>query len=490
MRIIQEALTFDDVLLAPAYSEVLPREVSLATSAARGIELNIPVMSAAMDTVTESGLAIALAKEGGLGVIHKNMTPQLQARHVATVKKYASGVVSHPITVSADKSVREVLDITRRNNISGLPVEDKGRLTGIVTNRDLRFETRLDRPVREVMTPEERLVTVQENPDEEEVLTLLHKHRIEKVLVVDENFQLKGLITAKDFQKASDFPHACKDERGALRVAAAVGAGADTEERAALLSDAGVDVLVVDTAHGHSRGVIERVKWLRSNYPEMRLIAGNVVSGDGAEALIRAGVDGVKAGVGPGSICTTRIVAGVGVPQITAVAEVSAAAAKHDIPVISDGGIRYSGDIAKAIAAGAHCAMIGSLFAGTEEAPGEVELYQGRSYKSYRGMGSLGAMSQQYGSSDRYLQDSTEQLEKLVPEGIEGRVPYKGSLVTIVQQMTGGLRAAMGYTGCASINELRTKAKFVRITAAGIRESHVHDVAITKEAPNYRAGRA
>ncbi len=489
MRIIQEALTFDDVLLAPAYSEVLPREVSLATAAARGIELNIPVMSAAMDTVTESALAITLAQEGGLGVIHKNMAPELQARHVAAVKKYASGVVSDPITVNPDESVREVLEITRRNNISGLPVEDNGRLTGIVTNRDLRFETRLDRPVREVMTPEERLVTVKENPDEDEVLSLLHKHRIEKVLVVDEHFQLKGLITAKDFQKASDFPRACKDDRGALRVAAAVGAGADTEERAALLGEAGVDVLVVDTAHGHSRGVIERVKWLRANYPDMRLIAGNVISGEGAEALIKAGVDGVKAGVGPGSICTTRIVAGVGVPQITAVAEVSAAASRHDVPVIADGGVRYSGDIAKALAAGAHCAMIGSLFAGTEEAPGEVELYQGRSYKSYRGMGSLGAMSQQHGSSDRYQQDSTEQLEKLVPEGIEGRVPYKGSLVTIVQQLTGGLRAAMGYTGCASIDELRSKAQFVRITGAGMKESHVHDVAITKEAPNYR-GRA
>ncbi len=489
MRIIQEALTFDDVLLAPAYSEVLPREVSLATAAARGIELNIPVMSAAMDTVTESALAITLAQEGGLGVIHKNMAPELQARHVAAVKKYASGIVSDPITVNPDESVREVLEITRRNNISGLPVEDNGRLTGIVTNRDLRFETRLDRPVREVMTPEERLVTVKENPDEDEVLSLLHKHRIEKVLVVDENFQLKGLITAKDFQKASDFPRACKDDRGALRVAAAVGAGADTEERAALLGEAGVDVLVVDTAHGHSRGVIERVTWLRANYPDMRLIAGNVISGEGAEALIKAGVDGVKAGVGPGSICTTRIVAGVGVPQITAVAEVSAAAAKYDVPVIADGGVRYSGDIAKALAAGAHCAMIGSLFAGTEEAPGEVELYQGRSYKSYRGMGSLGAMSQQHGSSDRYQQDSTEQLEKLVPEGIEGRVPYKGSLVTIVQQLTGGLRAAMGYTGCASIDELRSRAQFVRITGAGMKESHVHDVAITKEAPNYR-GRA
>ena len=489
MRIIQEALTFDDVLLAPAYSEVLPREVSLATAAARGIELNIPVMSAAMDTVTESALAITLAQEGGLGVIHKNMAPELQARHVAAVKKYASGIVSDPITVNPDESVREVLEITRRNNISGLPVEDNGRLTGIVTNRDLRFETRLDRPVREVMTPEERLVTVKENPDEDEVLSLLHKHRIEKVLVVDENFQLKGLITAKDFQKASDFPRACKDDRGALRVAAAVGAGADTEERAALLSEAGVDVLVVDTAHGHSRGVIERVMWLRANYPDMRLIAGNVISGEGAQALIKAGADGVKAGVGPGSICTTRIVAGVGVPQITAVAEVSATAARHDVPVIADGGVRYSGDIAKALAAGAHCAMIGSLFAGTEEAPGEVELYQGRSYKSYRGMGSLGAMSQQHGSSDRYQQDSTEQLEKLVPEGIEGRVPYKGSLVTIVQQLTGGLRAAMGYTGCASIHELRSKAQFVRITGAGMKESHVHDVAITKEAPNYR-GRA
>ncbi len=489
MRIIQEALTFDDVLLAPDYSEVLPREVSLATLAVRGLELDIPVLSAAMDTVTESALAIALAQEGGLGVIHKNMTPECQAQQVGAVKKYASGVVSDPITVSPDRTVREVLEITRRNNISGLPVEEQGRLMGIVTNRDLRFETRLGRPVREVMTPGERLVTVRENPGEEEVLALLHRHRIEKVLVVNESFQLKGLITAKDFQKASDFPRASKDRRGALRVGAAVGAGADTEERAALLSEAGVDVLVVDTAHGHSRGVVERVGWLRKNYPDMPLIAGNVVSGEGAEALIQAGVDGVKAGVGPGSICTTRIVAGVGMPQITAVAEVSAAAGRHGVPVIADGGIRYSGDIAKAIAAGAHCVMIGSLFAGTEEAPGEVELYQGRSYKSYRGMGSLGAMSQQHGSSDRYQQDSAEPLEKLVPEGIEGRVPYKGSLVTIVQQLTGGLRAAMGYTGCASVEELRTRAKFVRITAAGMKESHVHDVTITKEAPNYR-GRA
>ena len=486
MRITHDALTFDDVLLKPAYSEILPREVDLRTQVSRGITLNIPILSAAMDTVTEARLAIALAQEGGMGIIHKNMSVADQARQVAQVKKYESGIVNDPITVRPDQTIREVLAITHAHNISGVPVVDKGRTVGIVTNRDLRFETRLDAPVSTVMTPESRLVTVREGADKKEVLELLHKHRIEKVLVVSENFQLRGMITAKDFQKAKDYPYACKDDRGALRVGAAVGTGGDTDERVKALVDAGVDLIIVDTAHGHSKGVLERVAAIKKQYPKLQVVGGNIVTAEAARALVEAGADGVKVGVGPGSICTTRIVAGVGVPQITAVADVAAALEGTGVPLIADGGIRYSGDFAKAIAAGAHCTMIGGLFAGTEEAPGEVELYQGRSYKSYRGMGSLGAMSQRHGSSDRYFQDPSSELEKLVPEGIEGRVPYKGSLTTIVTQLVGGLRAAMGYTGCASIAEMRTKPDFVRITGAGIRESHVHDVTMTKEPPNYR----
>jgi len=489
MRIAEEALTFDDVLLQPAYSDVLPRDVSLATRLTRHITLNIPVVSAAMDTVTEARLAIAMAQEGGIGIIHKNMSAAEQARQVMLVKKFESGMVTEPITVSPDMTIREVLEMTHANNISGMPVVDRGQTVGIVTNRDLRFETRLDAPVSVVMTPKEKLVTVKEGASKEEVLALLHKHRIEKVLVVNDRFELRGLITAKDFQKAKDYPWACKDERGALRVGAAVGTGQGTDERVRALVEAGADVIVVDTAHGHSRGVIERVRMVKQKYPDMQVMAGNIISGEAARALIEAGADGLKVGIGPGSICTTRIVSGVGVPQITAVSNVAAVAGEAGVPVVADGGIRYSGDIAKAIAAGAHCTMIGSLFAGTEESPGEVELYQGRSYKSYRGMGSLGAMSQKHGSSDRYFQDSAGELEKLVPEGIEGRVPYKGGLPAIIHQLTGGLRAAMGYTGCASIDQMRTRPLFVRITGAGIAESHVHDVTITKEAPNYRTDR-
>jgi IMP dehydrogenase len=486
MRIAKDGLTFDDVLLQPDYSDILPREVALTTHITKGIQLNIPVVSAAMDTVTESRLAIALAQEGGLGIIHKNMSPADQAREVRRVKQYESGIVSNPITVSPDKSIREVIDLTRAKGFSGMPVVDNGKTVGIVTHRDLRFETQLDNPVSSVMTPQDKLVTVREGASKDEVLSLLHKFRIEKVLIVNEDFELRGMITAKDFQKAVDYPLACKDDRGALRVGAAVGTGGDTEERVQLLIESGVDVLIVDTAHGYTKGVLDRVRAIKQFSPDTQVIAGNIVTAEAAKALVDAGVDGVKVGIGPGSICTTRIVAGVGVPQISAVAEVAAAMQEHGIPVIADGGIRYSGDIAKAIAAGASCIMIGSLFAGTEQSPGEVELYQGRSYKSYRGMGSLGAMSQQHGSSDRYFQDSTEQLEKLVPEGIEGRVPYKGNVVAIIHQLVGGLRAAMGYTGCGSIAEMRTKPTFVRITSAGMAESHVHDVSITKEAPNYR----
>ncbi len=486
MRIIREALTFDDVLLQPAYSEILPREVDLQTHITRGLRLNMPIVSAAMDTVTEARLAIALAQEGGIGIIHKNMPPEEQARQVRAVKKYESGIVSDPITVSPNATIQEVLSLTRAKGFSGMPVVEGEDLVGIVTNRDLRFETQFEAPVASVMTPKERLVTVREGAGKDEVLGLLHKHRIEKVLVVDDEFRLRGMITAKDFQKATDYPLACKDDRGALRVGAAVGTGVDTPERVAALVAAGVDVIIVDTAHGYSHGVIERVRATKAAHPDLQLIAGNIVTGDAARALIDAGVDGVKVGIGPGSICTTRVVAGVGVPQVTAVAEVSAAIADTGVPVISDGGIRFSGDIAKALAAGAHCVMIGSLFAGTEESPGDVELYQGRSYKSYRGMGSLGAMSQRHGSSDRYFQDAAEEIEKLVPEGIEGRVPYKGSVIAIVHQLLGGVRAAMGYTGCGNIEEMRSKPEFVRITSAGRRESHVHDVSITKEAPNYR----
>ena len=486
MRIAKEALTFDDVLLQPGYSEVLPREVDLSTRLTAEITLNIPILSAAMDTVTEARLAIALAQEGGIGVIHKNMNIEEQARQVHTVKKYESGIVRNPITVTPDMSIREVIDLTRAMGISGVPVVSENQTVGIVTGRDLRFETQLDAPVSSVMTPQERLVTVTEGADEEEVVSLLHQHRIEKVLVVGDNFELKGMITAKDFQKAKDFPRACKDSSGALRVAAAVGTGYDSDDRVDALVGAGVDLLVVDTSHGFSKGVLERVARIKETYPDMQVIGGNIVTGDAAEALVKAGADGVKVGIGPGSICTTRVVAGVGVPQVSAVAEVAQALKKKGVPLIADGGIRYSGDIAKALVAGAYSVMIGGLFAGTEESPGEVELYQGRSYKSYRGMGSIGAMGQTQGSADRYFQDATEELEKLVPEGIEGRVAYKGSLIAIVHQLIGGVRAAMGYTGSGTIEEMRSKPQFVRITGAGMKESHVHDVTITKEAPNYR----
>jgi IMP dehydrogenase len=484
MRIVQEALTFDDVLLLPAHSTVLPKDVDLATRLTRGISLNIPLVSAAMDTVTEARLAIAMAQEGGIGIIHKNMSFEAQAQQVRLVKKYESGVITDPVTVSPDTSIREVLAITRAHNISGVPVVDGVDLVGIVTSRDLRFETRMDAPVSEIMTPKERLVTVREGAEKDEVQQLLHKHRIEKVLVVNDSFHLRGMITVKDIQKSTDFPLACKDDRGRLRAGAAVGVGAGTDERVAALVEAGVDVVVVDTAHGHSQGVLDRVAWVKKHYPDLQVIGGNIATAEAAEALVRAGADGVKVGIGPGSICTTRIVAGVGVPQITAVANVREALRNTDVPLIADGGIRFSGDLSKAVAAGAHCVMLGGLFAGTEEAPGEVELFQGRSYKSYRGMGSLGAMQQ--GSSDRYFQDEDSKAEKFVPEGIEGRVPYKGTIVTIIHQLLGGLRSSMGYTGCASIDEMRSKPGFVRVTNAGVRESHVHDVTITKEAPNYR----
>ena len=486
MRVTHEALTFDDVLLQPAYSAVLPREVVLTTRLTSAVSLNIPIISAAMDSVTEARLAISLAQEGGIGIIHKNMSPQEQANQVLRVKKFESGVISDPITVEPNSSIKEVIQLTQEHSISGVPVVEGEDLVGIVTNRDLRFETQLDAPVSSVMTARDKLITVKENPDEEEVMTLLHRHRIEKVLVVDDDFCLRGMITAKDFQKATDYPLASKDERGALRVGAAIGTGGDSAERVEALVQAGVDVLVVDTAHAHTKSVLERVVQIKADYPDIPLIAGNIVTGEAAKALAEAGADAVKVGIGPGSICTTRVIAGVGVPQITAISEVSEALADTDVSIISDGGIRYSGDIAKAIAAGAHCVMIGSLFAGTEESPGDVELFQGRSYKSYRGMGSVGAMAQQHGSSDRYFQDASEELEKLVPEGIEGRVPYKGGLVAIVQQLVGGVRAAMGYTGSESIDVLRTRPCFVRITGAGRRESHVHDVTITKEPPNYR----
>ena len=487
MRIAKEALTFDDVLLQPGYSEILPRDVDLSTSLTREIRLNIPLLSAAMDTVTESRLAIALAQEGGMGIIHKNMPIADQAKQVLVVKKFESGMVRKPITVGPNMSIREVIELTRAMGISGVPVVDGKQTVGIVTHRDLRFETQFDAPVSTVMTPKERLVTVQEGADDEQVLSLLHKYRIEKVLVVDDNFELRGMITAKDFQKAKDFPNACKDDSGALRVGAAVGTGQDTDDRVAALVEAGVDLIVVDTAHGFSKGVLERVTRVKTAHPGVQVIGGNIATGDAALALVEAGADGVKVGIGPGSICTTRVVAGVGVPQISAVAEVAAALKKSGAPLIADGGIRYSGDIAKALVAGAHCAMIGGLFAGTEESPGEVELYQGRSYKAYRGMGSVGAMGGSHGSSDRYFQDATEQLDKLVPEGIEGRVAYKGPFSAIVHQLLGGIRAAMGYTGSASIDEMRSKPEFVRITGAGMVESHVHDVTITKEAPNYRS---
>jgi len=478
-----EALTFDDVTLVPGYSEVLPSEVTLQTRLTREIYLNAPVVSAAMDTVTEARLAIAIAQEGGIGVIHKNMTLQKQAEQVLIVKKYEAGVIKDPITVNPGTTIREVLDLTHRHNISGVPVVDGDELVGIVTSRDMRFEKRLDDPVRNIMTGKEDLVTVREDASQDEVMELLHRHRIEKVLVVNDDFELRGLITVKDIQKSTDFPNAAKDSQERLLVAAAVGVGGDTEERVAALVAANVDVLVVDTAHGHSKGVLERIRWIRKTYPDVQIIGGNVTTGDGALALVEAGADGVKVGQGPGSICTTRVVAGVGVPQITAVANVAAALRGKEVPLIADGGIRFSGDFAKAIAAGAWTVMIGGLFAGTEEAPGEVELYQGRSYKSYRGMGSIGAMQQ--GSKDRYFQHDVS-AEKLVPEGIEGRVPYKGPLSGVIHQLLGGLRSSMGYMGCDTIERFRTESQFVRVTNAGIRESHAHDVQITKEAPNYK----
>jgi IMP dehydrogenase len=487
MRVVQKALTFDDVLLVPAHSTILPREVSLQTQLTRGITLNIPVASAAMDTVTEARLAIAIAQEGGIGIIHKNMSPRAQAAEVNKVKRFESGIVKEPITVAHDMSVRNVLQLQKQHRISGLPVVNgAGNVVGIVTNRDLRFETELDQPVRNVMTPRERLVTVREGSPREEALTLMHKHRLERVLVVNERFELRGLITVKDILKSSEHPSACKDQHGRLRVGAAVGVGAGTEERVQALLEGGVDVIVVDTAHGHSQGVLDRVRWIKRTYPQTQVIGGNIATAAAARALVESGADAVKVGIGPGSICTTRVIAGIGVPQITAVANVAAALARTDVPLIADGGIRYSGDIAKAIAAGAHAVMIGGLFAGTEESPGETELYQGRSYKAYRGMGSLGAMQQ--GSADRYFQEEDElDTDKLVPEGVEGRVPYKGGLVPLVQQLMGGIRASMGYLGCSTIEEVRTRAEFVEVTSAGIRESHVHDVQITKEAPNYRS---
>ena len=485
MRILQEALTFDDVLLVPAYSEVLPREVDLSTQLSRRIRLNLPLVAAAMDTVTEARLAITIAQEGGIGIIHKSMSIEAQAGEVGRVKKFESGVIKDPITVSPETTIRQVLELTRARGISGVPVVVGKKVVGIVTHRDMRFEEKLDAPVSSVMTPKERLVTVRENAPKQEVLALLHRHRIEKVLVVNGDHELKGMITVKDFQKATEFPRACKDEGGRLRVGAAVGTAPDTLDRVAALRDAGTDVIVVDTSHGHSRGVIEMVARIKHRWSDQQVIAGNVVTAEAARALIEAGADGVKVGIGPGSICTTRVVAGVGVPQISAVANVAESLKGSDVPLIADGGIRFSGDVAKAIVAGAHSVMIGSLFAGTEESPGDVELYQGASYKTYRGMGSLGAMADRYGSADRYFQDTTSELEKLVPEGVEGRVPYKGSLVNILQQLAGGLRAAMGYTGSHDIETMRTRPTFVRVTAAGVRESHVHDVAITKEAPNY-----
>ena len=486
MRLLEEALTFDDVLLVPAYSEILPREVDLSTRVTRRIALNVPLMSAAMDTVTEARLAITIAQEGGVGIIHKSMTIEAQAREVDRVKKFESGVIKDPITVSPNMTIREVLDLTRSRGISGVPVVVGKKAVGIVTHRDLRFEDKLEAPVSSVMTPKERLVTVREDAPKDQVLALLHKHRIEKLLVVNGDHELVGMITVKDFQKANEFPRACKDDGGRLRVGAAVGTTPDTLERVAALTEAGVDLVVVDTAHGHSRGVLETVKRIKAKWADSQVIAGNIATAEAARALVDAGADAVKVGIGPGSICTTRIVAGVGVPQISAVAAVAQALHDTDVPVISDGGIRFSGDIAKAIAAGAHAVMIGGLFAGTEESPGEVELYQGASYKSNRGMGSLGAMGERHGSADRYFQDAATELEKLVPEGVEGRVPYKGSVVTILRQLSGGLRAAMGYTGSRNITDMRTRPVFVRITTAGIRESHVHDVSITKEAPNYR----
>jgi len=485
LRIAEEGLTFDDVLLLPAHSTVLPKDVSLKSKLTREITLNIPLVSAAMDTVTEARLAIALAQEGGIGIIHKNMTIEEQATQVSMVKKFESGVIKDPLTVGPKTSIQAVLELTRAHNISGVPVVDGEDLVGIVTSRDLRFEKNFENPVSSIMTPKDRLVTVAEGARRGEIRKLLHEHRIEKVLVVDDKFQLRGLVTVKDIQKAKENPFACKDEQGRLRVGAAVGVGAGTDARVEALVKAGVDVLVVDTAHGHSQGVLDRVAWVKKHFPEMQVIGGNIATAEAALALVEAGADAVKVGIGPGSICTTRIVAGVGVPQITAVANVAAALKDSGVPLIADGGIRYSGDMAKALVAGAYTIMVGSMFAGTEEAPGEVELFQGRSYKSYRGMGSMGAMASQQGSSDRYFQEGNE-TEKLVPEGIEGRVPFKGSMQPVIHQLLGGVRSSMGYTGCATIDEMRSRPQFVRITGAGMQESHVHDVQITKEAPNYR----
>ncbi|MBK8689689.1 MAG: IMP dehydrogenase [Betaproteobacteria bacterium] len=489
MRVVRKALTFDDVLLVPAHSLVVPREVSLATRLTRSITLNIPLISAAMDTVTEARLAIAMAQEGGLGIVHKNMAPAKQAAEVAKVKRFESGVVKDPLTIPPTMTVREVIALKQQHRFSGLPVVDAGRVVGIVTNRDLRFETELDQPVANIMTKSDRLVTVPEGTDLESAKALMHRHRLERVLVVNDRRELRGLITVKDILKSTEHPNACKDGLGRLLVGAAISVAADNEERAELLVAAGVDVIVVDTAHGHSQGVLDRVTWVKKRFPQVQVIGGNIATASAAKALVDAGADGVKVGIGPGSICTTRIVAGVGVPQITAIQTAVEGAATAGVPVIADGGIRYSGDVAKAIAAGASAVMLGSLFAGTDESPGDIELYQGRSYKSYRGMGSLGAMQQ--GSSDRYFQeleseDPIAAAEKLVPEGIEGRVPYKGALVNVIHQLMGGLRAAMGYCGCTTVAELSTRAEFVEITSAGIRESHVHDVQIVKEAPNYR----
>ncbi len=488
MRITQEALTFDDVLLIPAHSQVLPNEVTLNTQITREINLTIPLVSAAMDTVTEANLAIALAQEGGIGFIHKNMDIQRQASEVTKVKKFESGVVTDPITVDPMTSIEELKAITSRHGISGLPVVKDGELVGLVTSRDIRFETHLDRPVSSVMTPKDKLVTVTESATQEDVLRLMHQHRIEKVLMVDDGFHLTGLYTVKDIQKAEEKPNACKDSLGHLRVGAAVGTGADTNERVEALVKAGVDIVLVDTSHGHSQGVLDKVKWVKSNFPDIQVIGGNIATAEGAKDLVAAGADGVKVGIGPGSICTTRIVTGVGVPQVSAVNNVAKVLEGTGVPLIADGGIRYSGDMCKAIAAGAYSVMVGSMFAGTEEAPGQVELFQGRSYKSYRGMGSLGAMQQKHGSGDRYFQSSNA-ADKFVPEGIEGRVPYKGTLNAIVHQMLGGLRSSMGLTGCKNITTYRTKAEFVKVTAAGMRESHVHDVQITKEAPNYQVSK-
>ena len=485
LRIDHEALTFDDVLLLPDYSEVVAKDVCLKTALTRSISLNIPLVSAAMDTVTEARLAIAMAQQGGIGIIHKNMTVAEQAAQVLQVKRYESGVVKNPITIESTATVRELIALTKENRISGVPVMQNGKLVGIVTSRDVRFEPQLEAPVSSIMTPKARLVTVKEGASAETVKELLHRHRIEKILVVNDNFDLRGMITVKDFSKSETFPNACKDDQGRLRVGASVGVGGDTDQRVEALIAAGVDVLVVDTAHGHSRNVLNRVTWIKQHYPQVQVIGGNIATGEAALALAKAGADGVKVGIGPGSICTTRIGTGIGVPQISAIANVAAALKGTDIPLIADGGIRFSGDIAKAVAAGAHVVMMGSMFAGTEEAPGEIELYQGRSYKSYRGMGSLGAMAQSQGSSDRYFQDASQGAEKLVPEGIEGRVPYKGTVAAIIHQMMGGLRSAMGYTGSTNVPAMRTQTRFVRVTSAGMNESHVHDVSITKEAPNY-----